>query len=272
MRVVAPRNGWQWLKDGARLFARSPFTWVFAVFAYWVLMLGTKALPHAAGFLLSLLMPAFAVSFMALARECAAGRRASPIVLAEGFRARLPTLIALGAIYLAATFAVLGVTAVVDGGALARWMLLGEAAGDEERPGSLFFGGLVATLLATPVVAAFWFAPVLAAWDGMPPVKALFYSFFAVWRNWRAFLVYGGAVLLASVPLMMLFGAAVTLLASVGGTSVTGSPEARVGAGMLLASPLLFGAVAILLASFYASYRDIFPTDGAPASGVLEGP
>jgi hypothetical protein len=270
MRVVAPRNGWQWLKDGARLFARSPFTWVFAVFAYWVIMLLTKALPHAAGFLFSLLMPAFAMSFMALARECAAGRRASPLVLSEGFRARLPALVALGAIYLAATVAVLGLTAIVDGGALARWMLLGEAAHEDAPAGRLLFGGVVATLFSAPIFAAFWFAPILAAWDAMPPVKSLFYSFFAVWRNWRAFLVYGGAVLAASIPLMMLFGMAVTLLANVGGAAVSGSPEARVGAGMLLASPLLFGAVAILLASFYASYRDIFPPERSVTSGVLE--
>jgi hypothetical protein len=270
MRIVASRNGWEWLKEGVRLFARGPFTWVFAVFAYWALMLGTKALPQVAGFLLSLLMPAFAVSFMALARECAAGRRASPLVLAEGFRTRLPTLILLGGIYIAASFAILGLTALVDGGALARWMLLGEAAPDDEPSGPLLLGAVLATLLSTPVVAAFWFAPILAAWDAMPPMKALFFSFFAVWRNWRAFLVYAGAVLASSVPLLLLFGLAVAVLANFGGSAVSSSPEARVGAGMLLASPLLFGAVAILLASFYASYRDIFPVDAPPGEGVLD--
>jgi hypothetical protein len=270
MRVVPPRNGWLWLKEGARLFGRSPFTWVFAVFSYWVITLGMKGLPHAAGFVLSLLMPAFAVSFMALARECASGRRASPLALVAGLHLRLPTLLALGGIYIAASVAILAVTALFDGGSVMRWMLLGEAAHEDVPAGRMFLGGLLATLLSTPMVAAFWFAPVLAAWDRMSATKALFFSFFAVWRNWRAFLFYAGAVLAASLPLFLLFGVAVTLLANLGGSSVAGSPEARVGAGMLLASPLLFGAVAILLASFYASYRDIFPADSPVAAHVLE--
>jgi hypothetical protein len=237
---------------------------VFAVFAYWLVTLGTKGMPHAVGFLLSLFMPAFAVSFMALARECAAGRRASPIVLLAGFRSRLPTLLGLGGIYIAAS------TALFDGGTLMRWMLLGEAAHEDTPAARMFLMGLLATLLSTPLVAAFWFAPVLAAWESMGATKALFFSFFAVWRNWRPFLVYAGAILAASVPLFLLFGVAVTLLANLGGGSVGGSPEARVGAGMLLASPLLFGAIAVLLASFYASYRDIFPAGVPAATGVLE--
>lgn len=270
MRIVAPGNGWEWLKEGARLFARSPFTWVFAVLAYWLIMVGTHALPQVVGFLMSLLMPAFAMSFMALARENAARRRVSPLVLAAGFRVRLPTLILLGGIYVAAILAILGLTALIDGGALARWMLLGEAVREDALGGRLVLGGVFATLLATPVVAAFWFAPILAAWDAMPPAKSLFFSFFAVWRNWRAFLVYCGAVFAASIALALLFGIAVTLLANLGGDAVSGSPETRVGAGILLASPLLFGAVAILLASFYASYRDIFPADTPVGEGVLD--
>ena len=37
----------------------------------------------------------------------------------------------------------------------------------------------------------------LAAWNRIGAAQSLFYSFFAVWRNWRAFLVYGSALLLA---------------------------------------------------------------------------
>ena len=41
---------------------------------------------------------------------------------------------------------------------------------------------------------AFWFAPVLAAWQHMGAAKSLFFSFFAGWRNWRAFIVYGATL------------------------------------------------------------------------------
>src|SRR5438094_9392625 len=53
---------------------------------------------------------------------------------------------------------------------------------------------LVATVAATPVLMAFWFATVLAAWNRIGAAQSLFYSFFAVLRNWRAFFVYGAVL------------------------------------------------------------------------------
>jgi len=51
---------------------------------------------------------------------------------------------------------------------------------------------LVATLAATRVDALLVCA-VLAAWNRIGAVQSLFYSFFAVCGNWRAFVVYGAA-------------------------------------------------------------------------------
>jgi hypothetical protein len=47
----------------------------------------------------------------------------------------------------------------------------------------------------TPVMMAYWFAPVLAAWHCLG-VGALFFSFVACWLNWRPFLAYGAGLLL----------------------------------------------------------------------------
>jgi hypothetical protein len=67
----------------------------------------------------------------------------------------------------------------------------------EERPAD---AGLQVTLiLMVPVLMAFWFAPLLAAWDDLPAGKALFFSFIACLRNWRPFLVYGLGVAFISV-------------------------------------------------------------------------
>jgi len=35
----------------------------------------------------------------------------------------------------------------------------------------------------------------LTAWAGLPPLKSLFFSLAACWRNWRAFSVYGLAII-----------------------------------------------------------------------------
>ena len=50
---------------------------------------------------------------------------------------------------------------------------------------------LVGTLGSTPLMMAYWFAPLLAGWGRVSAVKAMFFSFVACWRNWRAFFAYG---------------------------------------------------------------------------------
>ena len=54
-------------------------------------------------------------------------------------------------------------------------------------------------VLASPLLMAFWFAPLLAAWDDVPAGKALFFSFVACMRNWRAFLTYGIGLLIIAL-------------------------------------------------------------------------
>ena len=51
-------------------------------------------------------------------------------------------------------------------------------------------GPLIAIFTYVPVVMAFWFAPQLVVWGNFTALKALFYSFFAVFLNWRSFVIY----------------------------------------------------------------------------------
>ena len=61
-------------------------------------------------------------------------------------------------------------------------------------------------VLASPLLMAFWFAPLLTAWNGVGAGKSLFFSFVASWRNWRAFAMYGLtlAVVGAVLPLSLI--------------------------------------------------------------------
>src|SRR5260221_10157957 len=108
---------------------------------------------------------------------------------------------------------VLGAASVADAGELMQWVLSGQEPSVEAlRDGSVSGAMLVAPLAATPVLMAFWFAPVLAAWNRIGAVQSLFYSFFAVLRNWRACLVYwagpvlGWAGVVIVSALMVLWG------------------------------------------------------------------
>jgi hypothetical protein len=241
MAIVPAARGWLWVKRGCALLGKSPFAWLFVSMVYWLAMAILARLPYVGLFAGSLVMPALAVSFMAMCRELDQGRSLQPALLAAGFRRNLAALVALGGLYLAATLAIFAATWVIDGGFLARWMLFA-------RPPDVPAGENAPFLWAAAFALALWFAPVLAAWEGMPAGKALFYSFFASVRNWSAFLVY----------LLVAGGAAAALAALLYNLH-------RLQAGAAIAPTIVFlllvVAVPFYYASLYASYRDVFPAD-----------
>jgi hypothetical protein len=250
-RIVGTARGARWLGEGWRLFRTAPLAWLALVFAYWLLMTAISLVPVAGVVGAAVLVPPFSVGFMAAARACERGETPALALLFAGFRDRLPAQLALGATYLACLALVLGATALVDGGALARWMLAGERPNEPALGSGEFLAALAAAAaLYAPVMMAYWFGPLLVAWHASGAAKALFFSFFACLMNWRAFLAYGAvaAAVMLAVPFVVL-GA----LALVSGGPL-GAPA------MALALPLVLALLPTLLASFYASYRDIFGT------------
>ncbi|MEN6587182.1 MAG: BPSS1780 family membrane protein, partial [Sulfuricella sp.] len=89
--------------------------------------------------------------------------------------------------------------------------------------------GVVVMALLLPLLMAYWFAPALVLFDGLPAKQAMKLSFAACLRNVLPFTLYGvvGLVLfvLGSIPL---------------------------GLGLLAVIPVLFAT------SIYTAYRDIF--------------
>jgi hypothetical protein len=254
-RVVPALRGVRWLAEGWRMFRVAPLGWLALVFGYWLAMTILSLLPLAGVGIASLLVPAFSVGFMAASRAAARNQPVELAMLAAGFRERLPAQLVLGGVYLASLALVIGGSALADDGMLARWLLTGRGPAEEEAADAGFYGALaVAAALYAPVMAMFWFAPVLVAWHAMPPAQALFYSFFASLMNWRAFLAYGAAVALVMLVLPTLLLLAM-VLASGGALRL---------APMALVLPLALVMLPTLFASFYASYRDVF--GAAPAA------
>lgn len=248
MRIVPARNGWMWLTRGFALFRKSPATWLLIVFGYWLGIALVGEIRYLGPIVSTALLPAFSVSFMVMCAALDHGRSLRPAMLFSGFRSELPTLIMLGGLYLASIAAVLAIASLADGGALMGWVFSGREPGPETlRDGSMSRSLLLAGLVASPVLLAFWFAPVLVAWEKMGAVKSLFYSSFAGWRNWRAFFVYGAALALVSVAFLV--------LATVAAVVTHGQVDLLRQMALfftLFTLPTIFG-------SFYASYRDIFP-------------
>jgi hypothetical protein len=253
MRIVPAKNGARWLAYGFSLYRRSPAAWLMLVLGYWLIVAVLGLVPVVGAAASTVLLPAFTMSFMYMCTVLEKGAPLRPAFLLAGFRTRGRVLVMLGVLYLVSITLVLAVASLADQGALLEWVMVGQEPTPEMlREGLVSRALLVASLAAAPVLMAFWFAPPLAAWEGMNAAQSLFYSFFAAWRNWRAFLVYGAWLML--LGLAFLFALAVAAALS------GGRPEflrAVMLGFTLLTLPTLFG-------SFYASYRDVFPDAKLP--------
>jgi hypothetical protein len=248
MRIVPARSGGKWLARGFALFRKSPSMWLLLVFGYWLTVALLGQLPYLGPALSMVLLPAFTMSFMILCATLESGGSLQPALLLAGFRTDLRGMATLGVLYFISIVLVLAISSLADDGSLLNSVLAGrqpapEAIADGRAARAL----LLAAVAGTPVFLAFWFAPPLVGWDRMGAMQSLFYSFFAGWRNWRAFLVYGAILMLAGVVLL----AALTLVAAV----TRGQVDAL--RSMLLLFTVF--SLPVLFGSFYASYRDVFP-------------
>ena len=242
-------QGWRWLTDGFRIFRRNHLMLTFLVVSYWVLMALVNVIPVIGTIATTLCIPAFSVSLMKACRSIERGTPLGPQLLFSGLASNLRALLTLGAIYLAAVVAILGLSALADDGALMAMMLAGQKpdAGTVSS-GSLLLATEIALVLLCPLIRAYWYAPVLAGWHGLSPAKALFFSFVACLRNWRPFLVYSLAIgVVATLVPGIVLGILAALLPS--GASLV----------LVLMMVLLILVLApTLFASFYVSYRDVF--------------
>ena len=238
--------GWRWLTDGYAIYRRNPALLLLLVTFYWLTLILLNLVPVLGPVAASIAIPGLSVGLMNACRDLDDGRVPLPGTLFSGFRDNRQTLITLGILYLTLTMAILLLSTLVDGGELMRYLMSGKSPNKEAEGGLL--APLFVMLLLLPLVMAFWFGPMLAAWYRLSAPKSLFFSLVACWLNWRAFLVYGLALMLLVLlaPSILLFIVALFIPGAVGAF------------GLLLAVPLLLVVMPVVFASFYVSYRDVF--------------
>ena len=152
----------------------------------------------------------------------------------------------LGALYAVCFMAVLGTSALMDEGEFAQLYLFGGPI-DEELVSDPDFqlAMWVAALLYAPMSLLFWHAPALVHWHEVPPLKSLFFSAMACWKNKGAFFLYalGWFLILISAGLIVALS-----------TSLLGNPA--VAATIML--PLSLVLAAMFFSSVYGTFRDCF--------------
>jgi hypothetical protein len=183
-----------WVRMGIRTFWRQPVAISGLFFMFMALLSLLAFIPYAGSFITMMLLPAATIGFMAAARQANLNQFPMPSVLLIGLSAHAPTrksMIHLGFIYAVCFFAILGVSALYDGGTFASLYLTGNSFSQDTISTSNFQNAMwVATALYLPLSALFWYSPALVHWHSEPVLKSLFFSFVACWSNWRAFLVY----------------------------------------------------------------------------------
>jgi hypothetical protein len=235
-----------WVAEGWRMFRAAPLGWLLLVFAYLMGTMVVSFLPLIGPAVVSLLVPAISVGFMAAARASSRGQAVELPMLVAGFRERLPAQLVLGCVYGAGFAAALAGSALADGGALLGLLFAPAGTPPAAAPGNPLAGMLAAVLIYLPTLMLLWFAPVLVAWHALAPGKALFYSAVAFWLNRRAFVVYA---LTPAASLFVIVGTATLLSAAL---------EAPAASARSLVFPMALLVLPTLFASYYASYRDVF--------------
>ncbi|UVW29448.1 BPSS1780 family membrane protein [Massilia sp. H6] len=250
MNSLPAITGWLWLKQGAGLFRKQPAALTTLLFANILVSIGISAVPLLGPMVAVVLIPSFSMAFMKACLMIENGERVSPAVLLTGFRKPVVLdLCKVGLIYLGVSLLMALVTRfAVDPGFWEQVARQGREGGQPQVAGSDVLAMFAIFGLDVAALMALCFAAPLTYWQKMGPGKAVFYSFFAVVRSARVFIV----LLLAWFAIFFGICMVVTLL--LGTSNIT----------RVVIMWLIFLFILLLQCAMYAGYRQIF---GKPADG-----
>ena len=241
-RKLNALHGWKWLADGFSMFRRSPVIWIALLFIYLLIGMLLSSVKLIGPIVLNLLAPVFVAGFMIGCRALEKGEELEIAHLFAGFKHHTAQLITVGGIYLAGAIVVVGIIFAGTDQSVLQAMVSGEKLSQEQAAAVLNDGFLLTMLggmaLMLPLIMAYWFAPVLVVFHELSGLQAMKQSFFACLRNLWPFFIYS---LVATILLVL---AALPLFL-----------------GMLVMIPTM-------IASLYASYRDIFEAPVSPAEAA----
>ena len=257
LNIVPARTGLAWVKLGFKTFLQQPLAMSGLFFMFMALLSIASLLPFVGAALALALLPAATLGLMAATQEATKGKFPMPSILISAFRAgkqRLHAMITLGAMYAVGFLVIMGISSLIDGGQFAKLYLVGGKITEELVLQSSFQAAMWVTLaLYLPLSLMFWHAPALVHWHGVTPVKSVFFSFMACYKNFGAFTVYG----LVWVGVFMVAIVGVGLIAT-----LLGNPAMAT----LAMFPIALIFFAMFFTSIYFTFRDSFEAtqEGTP--------
>jgi hypothetical protein len=212
LKVVPASQGFAWMKSGVQLCLKQPLGFVSLLGLLITGAMVLMALPLIGPLLVVTAMPVVWMAFMLASRRVLQGQRITPNLLIEPLKdpVQRRQWLRLGGLYAGATLIVMVVAGLLgpDMADLAKAIEAAEKSESVLNDPTVITSMLWRMGLTVPMSLLFWHTPALLFWGRIPPVKALFFSAVASWRNLGAFAVYGvswiGALLLVGVPLQLL--------------------------------------------------------------------
>jgi uncharacterized membrane protein len=191
--------------------------------------------------LFNLIAPVFIAGFMIGCRTLETGEELEIKHLFAGFQQHAPQLITIGGLYMAGFIIIIGIMSTgIDENTMQAIQSGKELTPEEAEAllkGGFLFSWLAGFFLLIPLIMAYWFAPPLAAFHGVSGWVAMKESFKACLRNIAPFFLYSLVLMvvlgIASIPMKNPATAILTLMA-------------------------LFVMIPTMMASLYASYKDVF--------------
>ncbi|MDP2432721.1 MAG: BPSS1780 family membrane protein [Pseudomonadota bacterium] len=205
--------GMTWIKEGWRLFKESPVPWAGMTALVFMVILGVNMIPWIGRHAIELLSPFLVAGYFSASRAALAGEPVTFMHLGAGMQRGRNTLLSIGGVYLVCSILVFALASHLVGADVRE--LLQQAQNPavltpeqlNQIVGAALPGMMLVAILLTPLLMATWFSPGLAMFEGFPPGRALWWSLWACWLNWRPLLVYSlvlGA--LGTVALVIPFG------------------------------------------------------------------
>lgn len=252
LKIVPARTGLIWVKLGIVTFMKQPLAMASLFFMFMAVLSIATLVPFIGSALALALLPAATLGLMAAAREATKGKFPMPSILISAFRAgqqRLRAMLVLGALYAIGFLTLMGASALVDGGQFASLYLVGGKITEELVLQESFQAAMwVAMALYLPLSLLFWHAPALVHWHGLSPVKSLFFSLMACYKNFAAFAVYG----LAWVGVFTMAAVLVSFIATLLGNPMMAT---------VVMFPVALVIVAMFFTSIYFTFQDSFDAD-----------
>ena len=271
LHLVPARTGAEWVRLGLKTFWRQPLAFISLFFLLMAIISTVSVLPVLGSVVAPILLPFMTLGLM-VATSVAytdnaegvgqAGDARRPtgsamfVAVFTALRAEWRPLAVLGVI--SAVYFVLAVllTATIDGGQLARAYLLDDNITPEVMASSDFqLARMLLMCLNLPLSLAMWHAPALVHWHRVEPVKSIFFSIVALFRNFGAYALFGlawfGVFLIAGLSV----GLVATVLIGVGALGA-GAGAAAIGNVLIIGTALVLAAMS--LSSTWFTFRDSF--------------